>query len=139
MPRTSTTWRKGVSGNPNGRPLGSKDRRTLYREHLAAHVPELVQLLLGAARTGDVTAARTLLEQAMPRTKPRAEVVPVDLGEGRLTERVERVLRHLADGALNVEEAASLIGSLSAMTRIVEAEQLEERIAALEAQAAGDR
>jgi hypothetical protein len=52
---------------------------------------------------------------------------------------VEQVLRHLADGALNVEEAASLISSLSAITRIVEAEQFEERIAALEAQAAGAR
>lgn len=52
---------------------------------------------------------------------------------------MERVLRHLADGASSVEEAASLIGSLSGMTQIVEAERLEERIAALEAQTTGDR
>ena len=134
MPRTSTTWKKGVSGNPRGRTKGSRDRRTLYREGLAKHVPELVRLLLAAARAGEVSAARALLEQALPRTKPRAEVVPVDLGEGRLTERVEQVLRHLAEGALNVEEAVSLIGSLATMTRIVEAEALEQRIAALERQ-----
>ena len=70
----------------------------------------------------------------MPHTSSACAV-----GKGRLTERVEQVLRHLADGALNVEEAASLISSLSAITRIVEAEQFEERIAALEAQAAGAR
>lgn len=75
MPRTSATWRTGVSGNPNGRPLGAKDRRTLHRGHLAAPVAELVPLLLGAARTP--------LEQAMPWTRAGAEVVPVDPGEGR--------------------------------------------------------
>ena len=59
--RNATTWKKGcASPNPGGRPGGYAEFREACREHS----PEAVKMLANAVKTGDVQAARVLLEYA---------------------------------------------------------------------------
>src|ERR687898_824865 len=68
----STRWAPGQSGNPRGRPLGSRNRASVLLEHLIEGEGEaVVQALLAAAKGGDVPAARALLDRLVPPRKER--------------------------------------------------------------------
>ena len=63
----STRWAPGQSGNPKGRPAGSRNRASLLLEHLIEGEGQaVVQALLAAAKGGDVPAARALLDRLVP-------------------------------------------------------------------------
>ncbi len=70
-PRRPGTWPKGVSGNPAGRPKGSRNRLprerldALLRKVAAAEGPAIVGCLTEAIRAGDAAAAATLLDAIM--------------------------------------------------------------------------
>tara|TARA_A100001015_G_scaffold132744_1_gene147278 strand:+ start:417 stop:710 length:294 start_codon:yes stop_codon:yes gene_type:complete len=54
---------KGQSGNPAGRPVGSKNKSTQFRELLEDDLPALVSVLRDKAPEGDMNAMRLLLER----------------------------------------------------------------------------
>lgn len=64
MAKNSTSWTPGKSGNPRGRRVDSAISRA--RKCIAANLPELIDILLAAARGGDVAAAKILLERLVP-------------------------------------------------------------------------
>ena len=65
-------WAPGQSGNPHGRPKGSRNRASLLLEHLIEGEGEaVVRALLAAAKGGDVSAARALLDRLVPPRKER--------------------------------------------------------------------
>src|SRR5215210_5798698 len=68
----STRWAPGQSGNPRGRPQGSRNRASLLLEHLIEGEGEVVvRSLLAAAKGGDTSAARALLDRLVPPRKER--------------------------------------------------------------------
>lgn len=80
---------KGQSGNPAGRPVGSKNKCTQFRELLEDDLPALVSVLRDMALEGDMNAMRLLLERLVPKlailsTDPQAEA--------HLVEKIERVI-----------------------------------------------
>lgn len=60
---------KGQSGNPAGRPVGSKNKCTQFRELLEDDLPTLVSVLRDKALEGDMNAMRLLLERLVPRVQ----------------------------------------------------------------------
>jgi hypothetical protein len=74
-PPAATQFAKGKSGNPKGRPKGSKNLRTVLEEELSAKITVqengkklrlnkrgvIVRSLANKAMTGDIKAAQTLL------------------------------------------------------------------------------
>ena len=60
---------KGQSGNPAGRPIGSKNKSTQFRELLEDDLPALVSVLRDKALEGDMNAMRLLLERLVPRVQ----------------------------------------------------------------------
>jgi len=60
---------KGCSGNPAGRPVGSKNKSTQFRELLEDDLPALISVLRDKALEGDMNAMRLLLERLVPKVQ----------------------------------------------------------------------
>jgi len=60
---------KGCSGNPAGRPVGSKNKSTQFRELLEDDLPALISVLRNKALEGDMNAMRLLLERLVPKVQ----------------------------------------------------------------------
>ena len=60
---------KGHSGNPAGRPTGSKNKGTQFRELLEDDLPALASVLRTKALEGDMNAMRLLLERLVPKVQ----------------------------------------------------------------------
>ena len=126
-------WKPGESANPAGRPRGSKNPSTKLREMIDAEA--IVKKLETAALAGDVQAARTLLERALPVYRATAEPVKVDGIEGAdtLTDKARVVLEAVADGRVPPDMGAQLVTAIGTVARVAEVDELLRRIEALEA------
>jgi len=130
--KNSGRWTKGQSGNRAGRRPGSGEVAKL-RASIAEVVPDLIKMLTGRALGGDVAAARLLLERTVAPLKASEEAIPITVFDGTLSDQGRSVLLAVANGALAPGQGASLLSSLGALSRLVEADELERRIDALEA------
>ena len=127
------TWEQGQSGNPAGRPPGVKDKRTAMRELLEPHATELVAKAVEMAKNGDAAALRICIDRLIPPAKAREEPVTLPLGNGTLAEKGQAVLTALGEGAIAPDVATAILQGIAAQARIVEVDQIEKRVAALEA------
>ena len=125
-------WKPGQSGNPEGRKRGSGEVAKL-RAAIVAHVPTIIERLTAAALAGDVGAARLLLERVIPPLKAAEVAVPLALPDGTLTEQGRAVLGAVAAGRIAPGQGAALLAAIGTLARVVEVDELERRIAALEA------
>jgi len=104
-------FKKGVSGNPTGRPRGIRNPITEALEKILDDDAEaILRKVIELAQGGDVTAMRLCLDRLMPLRKDR--VVQFDLppitSAADLTAATAALLQAVADGALTPAEAADL-------------------------------
>ncbi len=122
----------GVSGNPAGRPRGSKDRRTALRELLLPHAQDLVNRVVELAKSGDTAALRIVIDRLIAPIKATHDpVVLRPLGEG-LSTQGRNVLEAMAAGRLSPDQAVTVMQAITAQVRIVQVDELEKRVRALE-------
>lgn len=130
-------FQPGRSGNPKGRRPGIQDRRSVLRELIAKQAPELIQLAVNAARAGDTGALGLLLARCIPPLRPTGDTVQFELPAGASPAAQARaVLAAIAAGKLDPHNGRALLDAIAATLRIVEADEFERRIAALERGAA---
>ena len=130
-PKRPGRWKSGESGNPAGRKPGSGEVAKL-RAAMAEHVPALLTVLVERAMSGDIGAARLLLERVIAPLKASEEPAPLTMPEGTLAEKAHAVVQAAADGELAPGQAASIVTALGAVAKIVETTEILDRIAALE-------
>lgn len=126
-------FKKGQSGNPAGRPKGIADRRGQYREILEGHMPELVNKVIELAKAGDTQALKMCIERGLPAKKVTDD--PVDLGrplEGSAAEQGRVILMAVSEGRITPDQASTLMSAIQAQARVIESDELERRLAALE-------
>ena len=128
----AAAWKPGQSGNPKGRPAGTGEVGKL-RAAIAKRVPDLLDAMMARALDGDVGAARLLLERAIAPLKAIEPTQALALPDGTLTAQGRAVLRSVADGVLAPSQGAALLGAIGTLARVTELDELESRIAALEA------
>ena len=60
-------FKPGTSGNPKGRPVGSRNKLTqLAQKLLANDAEEIITAIIEKAKAGDSTAQRLCMERIMP-------------------------------------------------------------------------
>lgn len=128
----STKWVPGQSGNPRGRKPGT-GKVAKVRDAIGKAMPDILAAMVRRAKDGDPQAARLLMERTIPALKPLELPVTVAIPEaGGLVERAESILLATARGEIAPSQGAALLTALQGVARLVEIEELEQRIAALE-------
>lgn len=124
-----------ASGNP-GRPKGARHKTTLAIEALLEGEAEaLTRKAIEFAKDGDVTALRLCLERISPvRKDTSVEFNLPDIKTAQdASEAASAVLKAVSDGDLTPNEGATVMGLVESYRQVLEATELEARIAALEA------
>ena len=127
-----TKFKKGVSGNPNGRPKGVIDKRQKLRLALEEKAEELLEIIIKRAMKGDAQMQRVLLGRLIPPAKPESSLQSFYLPEGSLSEQASAVIQAAGRGELPTSNAHELLSAISLGLKIKEAEDLEERVGKLE-------
>jgi Family of unknown function (DUF5681) len=133
---------KGTTGNPRGRPKGTRHKATLAAEVLLdgeaeALTRRCVELALG----GDMTAMRLCMDRLLPPRRERPvsfRLPPIQTADDAVT-AAAALVNAVASGMLTPGEAADLAKLVQAYTDALEASEVERRLAELEAQAAEGR
>lgn len=113
------TFKTGISGNPNGRPLVSATREQL-RQSIKDEMPSILKMVIDKAKDGDMHAAKILIDRAIPALKPVAEPTGfVVAGNDKLVDMGRTVLDMTSRGELSTDEAIGLMKVLSAYTGVV--------------------
>jgi len=125
------TFLKGVSGNPVGRP---RSESAALRLKLAGQGEEIANVVIKAALAGDMQAAKIILERLCPPLKPSAAPVIIRLPENpSIGDTARAIIEHAADGQIAPDVAGQLVQAVAALARVVEIDELERRLTALEA------
>lgn len=124
------TFKKGKSGNPAGRPRGTGKADKLRRA-IEGDLEEIIKAMVTAARDGDVSAAKLLLDRTIPALKPMDTPLSLQTG-GSLSETGSAVLTAVGEGKATPDQAAKLLQGLGALARVDEVTELRERLDSLE-------
>lgn len=130
----SSQFKKGQSGNPNGRPRGAVGQRTKLLKELEGDLPALVAALKTNALAGDTQALKLLLDRLLPVKKAAHELVelPQLVDAETLTDKAGAVLDAVAMGEVAPDIGAQLVQAVGVLSRVAEVQDLEARISALE-------
>lgn len=133
--QAKTQFKPGQSGNPGGRPVGSKHKATLAMEALMeGQAEQLAQAAVDKALEGDSAALRLCLERLFPVRKGRPiqfDLPPVKTAHDILTAQAS-VLGAVSDGTLTPDEGNTVSGMLETKRRALETVEIEERLSRLE-------
>ena len=138
----ATRFQPGRSGNPQGRPPGSRNKTTRAIDALFDGEAEaLTRKAIELAKAGDLVALRLCLDRICPPRKDRP--VPFALPELRTAEDAKlaasALLKAVADGDLTPSEASEIGRLLDSYTRILERAEFEQRLIRLEEKATMSR
>jgi hypothetical protein len=129
-------FQPGQSGNPTGRPPGSRNRSKLALETLLdGEAENLTRKAIELAKAGDMTALRLCMERIYPARKD----TPVTFDMPKLEtpadaiKAMAAIMSAVANGDLTPAEANELAKLVDTFTRAIEAHELEERLRRLEA------
>ena len=138
MPKTRTSYRKGRSGNPSGRPQGSRNKASLAADALFEGEAEgLARKAIEMALAGDIAALKICIERICPPRRDR----PIKLELPKI-ERVDdilratvRVLEAVSKGVITPAEGHMLTALIEVQRKCFETVDLEKRLAEFEREA----
>ena len=133
--RRGRPFQKGQSGNPKGRPRGSRNKVTLIAQALLDGEAEaLVRKVIQLALEGDLTCLRICLERLVPPKKdaPIDFSVPEMSSVADIPKLFASVAATLDEGGITPSEARTLIDMADVFHKLLEVAELEPRISALE-------
>jgi hypothetical protein len=87
--------------------------------------------MVDAAKGGDTAAAKLLLDRALPTLKPMMQTTTFEAGE-TLSDSGRAIIQAVSRGDMSADHGTALIGALAGLARVVEVDELADRIEALE-------
>jgi hypothetical protein len=128
-------FRKGVSGNPAGRPLGARNATTMAAEALLEGEAErLTRKCIELALSGDTTALRLCLERIYPARKDRPVTfaLPPITSPRDAADIAAAVAQAVAAGHITPSEAAEIGKVIDVYVRAYQTAELNDRGTRLE-------
>jgi hypothetical protein len=125
----------GSSGNPHGRPKGSRNKTTMALEALLdGEAAAITRKAIEKALEGDMAALRLCVERVLParRDRPVAFELPKIETAADAPEASSAVLEACAEGTLSTREAAEVMALIATHCKTLELTDIETRLAALE-------
>ncbi len=128
-------FQKGQSGNPRGRPKGSRNKATLaVQKLLDGEAEAITRKIIDKAKEGDMKAAQLCIERLLP---PRRDHVvgfplpPITKPEDAPA-AFNAIAAAIASGQLAISDAAEVGKLIEGYVRAVEATDLAARLADVE-------
>jgi hypothetical protein len=128
-------FRKGQSGNPAGKPKGTKNIATRAAEAMLDDEAErLTRRAIERALEGDTPALRLCMERLIPakRDRPIKFKLPSIESAADAAKAIGSVLAAVAAGEVTPQEAAEVASLIETYAKVLEIRDLECRIATLE-------
>ena len=128
-------FQKAQSGNPAGRPQGSRNKTLIVLDQIAeGAAPKLLDQVIQSAMGGDAHAARLVLDRAWPARKGRPVrlTLPKVTDGASLTAAAASVVEAVTDGSISPDEGVAISSILESQRRMIETADLERRIAEIE-------
>ena len=123
-------FKKGQSGNPAGRKLGSVSSGLRLLREAAG---EIMPLVIQRAKAGDAEAQRLILDRAVPKLRPVSPSEAVLLPDGNFVDQVRALLRVVAVGELSPTTAAEIANIIALAAKVEEVDSLRDEMSALKA------
>jgi hypothetical protein len=133
-------WQPGQSGNPKGRPLGSRNKRNIIAEEFSKESCEIARVVINAALNGDMQAASLVLQRLSPPLRARAEKVFFELSpDASFTTQAQQVLTAISEGEIDPETGQLLINCITSFAGLKQVDDFENRLNALEGKSKSPR
>lgn len=126
------TFKKGVSGNPKGRP---RSEVTQIKKAIASRGGEIIEQVIDRALAGDMQAAKILVDRLTPPLKPTAQPVKFQFdADAHLSSGAKKLVEAIASGQIAPDTGSQLLAALSSLVKTFELEELATRLDNLEDQ-----
>jgi hypothetical protein len=101
---------------------------------LEPYAEDLIQRVVDMAKEGDMAALKLCLDRLCAPLRPTDRHIIIEGFDSctGLSGKGELILAHVADGKVTPAEASSLMNAISSQARIIEVDELEQRISELE-------
>jgi hypothetical protein len=121
-----------------GRPQGSRNRVTIACEQILDNqAGAITEKAIEMALLGDAQALRLVMERILPPRKDRSVRLrlPSIATANGVSQALDEVLQQVASGNITPAQGSEVAGILEGRRRVLETEELEARVAAIEATA----
>lgn len=110
----------GQSGNPAGRPCRETTAHKL-RQSITVAMPEILEVMIAQAKAGDTTAAKILIDRALPALKPQSEPVTFDIASNDTLLDIAQTLLHMASrGEIAPDALPIMFNALVSMDKVID-------------------
>lgn len=133
--KTATSWKPGQSGNPKGKPKGTRNRATLLAiMTMEDDLVAIVKSVIEAAKKGDMTAAKLVIDKLVPAVKERSVTLklPHAVDVASCLQAQAAVVDAVSTGEILPGEGQALSGLIENQRRALETLELEKRLKAIE-------
>jgi hypothetical protein len=125
-------FQKGQSGNPAGRPPGSRNRATLFAEALLEGEAEMIVRNAIRAAVNDVPwAVRLCFDRLSPRLRSRAAPIAFELPQistaADIAPAIAKISSALAEGDITIDEAERYTAVLERWSRMLQSAERSEK------------
>jgi uncharacterized protein DUF5681 len=128
-------FRKGQSGNPQGKPKGTKNRATLAAERLLNDdLDNICRKLIEEALTGNVQAIKLVLDRVLPVKRDR----DIDVRLPKLqtaddaVKAMSMIIESVSCGNITPSEGEAMSKVIDSFVKAIQAYDVEKRIVNLE-------
>ena len=128
-------FKAGQSGNPTGRPKGSRNQATLAAQALLeGEIEAISRKVVELAKEGDMQAIKLVLERVVPPCRDKA--ISMSLPKLQKSEdalkALSEVVQQVVESNITLEEGQKLLGLIEGYQRMHKTTELEQRLTKLE-------